>query len=340
MTANYINHIALVLDASGSMQHMTNEVIKVADNQIAYLAQRSKELDQETRVTIYTFDYSYNIKCVVYDKDVLRLPSLKGIYRPNGQTALIDATIKALEDLEKTAQLYGDHAFLAYVLTDGEENASRNRPDTLKNVIQSLPDNWTIAAFVPNATGKFEAKKFGFPADNIAIWDATSARGMAEAGEVIRKTTDTFMRARATGVRGSRSIFNMDDAIANLSTTVVKSKLDCLHPGQYRTLAVAPRDNGEQISTFVEEATGRAYKVGEAFYQLSKTEKVQPRKTIALYDRRTKNVYTGKHARTMLGLPDVEVRVVPAAHPEFDIFVQSTSVNRKIVGGTKILLIN
>lgn len=47
--ANYINHIALVLDASGSMQYLAQDVVKVADNQIAYLAQRSNELDQETR---------------------------------------------------------------------------------------------------------------------------------------------------------------------------------------------------------------------------------------------------------------------------------------------------
>jgi hypothetical protein len=32
---------------------------------------------------------------------------------------------------------------------------------------------------------------FGFPADNIAVWD-TSAEGLAEVGETIRRTTDTY----------------------------------------------------------------------------------------------------------------------------------------------------
>ena len=51
MNQNYINHIALVLDASGSMSHLSSAVVQVADNQVQYLAARSKELDQETRAT-------------------------------------------------------------------------------------------------------------------------------------------------------------------------------------------------------------------------------------------------------------------------------------------------
>jgi outer membrane lipoprotein-sorting protein len=72
--SNIINHIVLVLDASSSMGPFANELVKVADKQIAYLAQRSKELDQETRITVYTFatkDYygSPDIRCLIYDKD-------------------------------------------------------------------------------------------------------------------------------------------------------------------------------------------------------------------------------------------------------------------------------
>jgi hypothetical protein len=40
-------------------------------------------------------------------------------------------SLKSLDDLEQTATLYGDHAFLAFVLTDGQENSSRNAPATL-----------------------------------------------------------------------------------------------------------------------------------------------------------------------------------------------------------------
>jgi hypothetical protein len=332
---NYINHIALVLDASGSMQPLRDQVIKVADNQIEHLARRSKELDQETRITVYTFSDSRNIQCLVYDKDVLRMPSLKGLYHPDGGTALIDATLKALDDLSKTPELYGDHAFLAYVLTDGEENASRSGSGTLSATIKALKDNWTLAAFVPNANGKYEAKKLGFPADNIAIWD-TTAKGMSEVGDQIRKATDNFMTSRATGVRGYKTLFNMEAAVASISSADVK-KLSKLHPGQYR---VAEIKADSQIAPFVEKFTGRAYKIGEAFYQLTKPEKVQADKVLALMDKKSKYLYTGENARKVLGLPDTEVKVTPAQHADFDIYIQSGSVNRKLIAGTRLLLVS
>src|SRR5947208_332295 len=128
---NIINHVFLVLDASGSMKPWSREVIKVADNQVAYLAQRSKELDQETRITIFQFS-SGPAECLVYDKDVLRMPSISKLYTPTRYlTALIDATLLALDDLSLTPQRYGDHSFLGYILTDGRENDSANLPARL-----------------------------------------------------------------------------------------------------------------------------------------------------------------------------------------------------------------
>lgn len=329
---NYINHIALVLDESGSMEHLAHDLVKVADNQIEYLARRSKELDQETRATIYTFNDK--TECVYYDKDVLRMPSLKGAYNANGPTALIDATIQAIDDLSKTPQIYGDHAFLVYVLTDGEENSSWKRSSELSKKISSLGDNWTVACFVPDQNGKFEAKKFGFPTDNIAVWDTTS-RGMSEVGKVIRNTTDNFMNNRAAGVRGTKSLFDMN--VSNINQKTVSKSLDCLHPGQYRMVNV---DSNYPIAPFVENVMKRSYKLGEAYYQLSKSEKISARKSLCLFDIKSKKVYVGNEARTLLGLPDHEVKVAPTSHPEFLIFVQSTSVNRKLMPDTKLLILS
>lgn len=332
MTQNYINHIALVLDASSSMGSHASELVKVADNQIAYLAKRSKELDQETRITVYSFSTSNNLKCLIYDKDVLRMPSIAGLYHPSGMTALMDATMLALEDLELTPEKYGEHAFLIYVLTDGEENASRNTTvNELSKKISKLPDHWTLAAFVPDQNGVFEAKRFGFPKENISVWDTTSKRGMAEAGEVIRKTTETFMQNRTLGIRGSKNLFSL----ATPSIQTVAQSLPSLHFGQYRLLDVT--DTG-RIDEFIEQKLRRPYKLGEAFYQLSKPEKVQAQKQVAILAKGY--VYTGAEARKLLGLPDYEVKVTPSDHPDYEIFIQSTSLNRKLVAGTKVLVLS
>ena len=333
MSANYINHVVLVLDSSASMGPYTRDLVKVADGQIAYLARRSQELDQETRVSVYTFDNT--VKCLIYDKDVLRLPSISTLYRTGGMTALLDATAKSLDDLAQTATLYGDHAFLLWVLTDGQENASRfTTGSQLSTKLRGLPENWTVGVLVPDQRSIFEAKGFGFPADNIAVWDTSSAAGVAEVGETIRTATDNFMVARSQGVRGTRSLFSTGLDAVNKNT--VHSNLKPLGGSDFNLLAVTQAN--WQIRDWV-QGSGLPYTVGKAFYQLTKTETIQPHKQVAVLEKATGKVYTGAQARSLIGLPAHEVRVKPDQNPEYDIFVQSTSVNRKLVPNTKVLVL-
>ncbi|MFI1972560.1 VWA domain-containing protein [Streptomyces cinnamoneus] len=339
---NYINHVALVLDASSSMSHLSRKVIEVADQQIAYLARRSKELDQETRVTVYVF--ADKVECVIYDKDVLRMPSLKQLYRVGGMTALLAATLKSQRELAQTAQLYGDHSFLTFVLTDGQENASHHCPDvSTKNprelvqavaqLIATQEDNWTLAVLVPDQMGKREAMQCGFPKDNIAIWDATSTQGLKDAGHVIQQATENFMVGRAQGIRGSRAVFSTGAEAVN-KDTIEAAGLTPVNPSEYQLIPVARE---AAIREWVIEC-GHTYRTGCAFYQLSKSEKIQARKQIAVLEKKTDRVYTGPQARALLGLPDAEARVKPDHNDDFTIFVQSTSVNRKLVPHTRLLL--
>ncbi|AKN73491.1 hypothetical protein QR97_30380 [Streptomyces sp. PBH53] len=339
---NYINHVALVLDASSSMSHLSRKVVEVADQQIAYLARRSRELDQETRVTVYVF--ADTVECVIYDKDVLRMPSLKQLYRVGGMTALLAAALKSQRELAQTAQLYGDHSFLTFVLTDGQENASHRCPDApardprelvgaVAEMIQTQADNWTLAVLVPDQMGRREAIQCGFPKDNVAIWDATSTQGLEEAGQVIQLATEKFMVGRTQGIRGSRAVFSMGADAVN-KDTIEAAGLTPADPSTYQLLPVARE---AAIRDWV-VASGHTYRTGGAFYQLSKSEKIQARKQIAVLEKKTDRVYTGPEARALLGLPDVEVRVKPDHNDDFTIFVQSTSVNRKLVANTRLLL--
>lgn len=339
MIQNYINHVVLVLDASSSMHSHRADLVRVADSQIEYLARRSKELDQETRVTVYTFASANRISCLVYDKDVLRLPSIASLYRPNGMTALVDATLQSMEELAETAQRYGDHSFLIFVLTDGQENASRRSAVTLAHQLKVLPENWTVAVLVPNQLAKHEARQFGFPKDNIAIWDPQAAKGVEEAGETIRRATDNFMAGRARGVRGSRTLFTTGADVVNDAT--VKSALAPLSDRDYDTIRV--HVDGAEIRPFV-ESRGLNYRIGKCFYQLVRSprkasEKVQPQKQIVVREKRTGRLYSGPNARQILGLPDnAEVRVRPDHNAEYDVFIQSTSVNRHLVMGTDLIV--
>lgn len=334
MKQNYINHVVLVLDASWSMENNASALIEVTDKQIEYLAKRSEELDQETRVSIY--DFADDVRCLVYDMDVLRLPSIKSLYDTRGRTALIDATLKSLDDLEQTATLYGDHAFLTYVLTDGYNNASRNRPAALERCLDRLPDNWTVAALVPGEKERRAAVSFGFPPDNVAIWNATSVQGVIEVGKTIRDATESFMQQRSTGTfRGTRSLFSTGIEAVNRQT--VTQTLTPLDP---RTYDILPVHHDAPIRDYV-YSRGLDYVIGNAFYQLTKKETIQAQKKIAIREKATGKVYSGDHARDILGLPrNMEVRVQPNYNPEYDVFVQSTSVNRKLLANTDVLVLH
>ncbi|WP_206688637.1 vWA domain-containing protein, partial [Streptococcus pseudopneumoniae] len=83
-----IMHVAFVIDKSSSMVNLSTALIKVVDNQIDYLAQRSREWNHEIRVSIYLF--GSEVEVLVYDRDVLRLPKIKDYYKAYGNTCLID----------------------------------------------------------------------------------------------------------------------------------------------------------------------------------------------------------------------------------------------------------
>lgn len=322
-----INHVVLVLDCSASMKSNKRSVIQVADNEVKYLATRSQEMSQETRVSVYVFDD--DVDCLVYDTDVLRLPSIASLYEIGGNTALIDATLTSIEELEKTATLHGDHSFLLYVLTDGLENRSRRHRSELAGKLNALADNWTLACFVPDAVSKREALQLGFNRDNVAVWDTTSTRGMDEVGNTVRAATENWMQARSTGVRGTRTLFSTGADAVNKAT--VSATLAPLDKKQYMMLPVRER---VQTRPFV-TSHGLAYVNGTVFYQLMKTEHVQPQKEVMVVEKATNKVYAGSGARDLIGLPaGMTVKVKPDYNDAFDVFVQSTAVNRNLIPGT------
>lgn len=337
---NIINHIGLVLDASGSMAGRAQRLIKVVDDLVKHLAQRSQELDQETRISIWVFSDSSDIKCLVWDKDVLRLPSIAELYRVGGQTALIDATMKALDDLAETPERYGDHSFLVYVLTDGGENASRRwEAIDLKMRLQNLKDHWTAAALVPDVGAAHEAKNFGFPAGNIQTWDTTSAQGVDQAGGAVRTSMDNYMRGRADGVRSTTSLFSTGAEAVN-AQTISRAGLAPLAKGSYILVPVVKPAGETGTTVRIDEFTrqcGLNYQAGRGFYQLMKREEIQATKDIVVVGKRDHKVYSGKDARHIVGLPDMNVRVSPTHNPDYDIFVQSTSLNRNLIVGTRYL---
>ncbi|HEY6021454.1 MAG TPA: vWA domain-containing protein, partial [Candidatus Paceibacterota bacterium] len=341
---NIINHFVFVLDESGSMIDHRKNLVKVADRQIANLAEKSQKNGQETRVSIFSFSNWTNIKCLVWDKDVLRLPSIEKHYNPGGNTALVDAMMKSLDDVFTTSQIYGDHSFVFYLLTDGGENDSRKyRSFDLASRLSHLPENCTVAALVPGNKELEAVVRMGFHRGNSLIWDSTTEEGLERAHQSILQSADHFMDLRTTGVHSTKTLFDMSANAVNKST-IVAAGLTPLDTNEYILTTVVYdqrkfQDGDDWISTYTTNVLGHQYVSGRGFYQLTLAPvKVQIQKDIAIVEKKSGMVYTGKNARALLGLPEnLEVTLRASQNPDYDIFIQSTSPNRKLLHGQKYL---
>jgi hypothetical protein len=329
---NLINHIGFVIDGSASMSHLETSVINVADELVKFLGEESVSRGQETRTTMYIFGADSQVAC--YDIDVLRSPSLRGMYRATGpSTALVDATYKAIEDMKQTATLYGDHAFLLYVITDGEENSSYKTGPQLARLMATLPNNWTLACLVPDRMSQSTVLRYGFSLENTRIWDARSKQGVQEVSRVLQAATQSYYDMRASGTRSTSNLFSLNKTV--LDTKQVNRVLDPLPDYAVQTLHVG--DTVVQTKELL-ESKGIPYYNGLVYYQLVKNEHIQPQKNILIRDKLTGNIYGGPAVRQTLGLPDYEVKVEAAKHPLYDIFVQSTAPNRKLMPKTDALI--
>lgn len=341
--SNIINHIVFCVDKSSSMTPLASAVIDVMDRQVKSLAEESKKMDQETRVTVYVFDNS--IRNLVWDKDVLRLPSIRNLYHPGGGTALIDATMTSIRELRLTPEIHGNHSYLLFVLTDGEEMHSvRFTSAQLAAEIGSLPESWTVAALVPNVLAVRHAKNYGFPAGNIMVWDATSEQGVEQAGQTVTAATSNYMSMRSTGVTNTKNLFNLDPNAVNTSS-IKAAGLTPLDATKYMLVPVVPNRNKWPedkivVSDYIRDA-GLQFHLGNCFYQfVARSVKVQGNKQLALVSKKDSKVYTGPQVRQLIGLPDQDVSIKRGSiHPEYDLFIQSTAPNRHLVPGTKVLVL-
>lgn len=184
---------------------------------------------------------------------------------------------------------------------------------------------------IARTTGGFhlELDQFGY------IVDTLLAIAFKQAGP---EKLQSFEREVISQGRMNRS---MDSMFATLSGRCRADRFESsrglvsVHPSRFQVLAV---DCEQEIKNFVDEQ-GLNFRPGRGFYLLTKSEKVQGTKEVILRDKDTGDFYTGKKVREMLGLPvrDVDVRLRPVHLDQYDVFVQSTSYNRKLKPRTKFL---
>jgi hypothetical protein len=115
------------------------------------------------------------------------------------------------------------------------------------------------------------------------------------------------------------------------------SGLEPVPPYRFQVLRV---DHDTDIKSFVQRS-GATFRKGRGFYQFTKPEVIQEMKEVVLVNRHSGDMFTGAEAREFIGLPFGERgKMRPRITETYDVYVQSTSANRKLIGGTKFLYEN
>lgn len=330
-------YIGIIRDHSGSMRPLINGAINDYNLTIEGIKESVRAENQSAYVSVIECGVGYRGESVKVESRT-PLESLKNLtsYSANGgSTPLWDSVGLAISDLESTPNTNQSDAFLVMVITDGEENSSRLwKAATLRNKIASLQatDKWTFVFRVPKGS-KRRLIDMGIPDGNIMEWEQ-SEKALVQSTQETVSAVKTYFADRAKGVTRSASFFTAD--LTNISRTDISTTMaDVTNTMAY--VWVDQTWDGKQIRDFCQNQFGN-YRTGCAYYQLTKPEKVQDNKRFCIRDDITKKIYEGTAARQLLGLPTVGmIKLAPGANSNYTIFVQSNSVNRKLVGGTYLL---
>jgi hypothetical protein len=204
MDSNY-THIVILLDRSGSMGHLRNDVIGGVNNFIA----EQRKLPGRATVTLAQFDngpyhqprqrfsHSHTLFSTPMVEDInndgylvnysfLDINHVKGLdentYVPRGGTALRDSFAKLIDDtgaeLSKLPEDKRPGRVIFVVQTDGEENSSiRVSNEELKQRVthQTEQYNWQFIFMGANIDSFAAAKSYGISTSNTAQFAHDSA---------------------------------------------------------------------------------------------------------------------------------------------------------------------
>lgn len=331
-----VNHFHILLDDSSSMEPLRNRAVDTLNANINAIRGGSIRSGQPATVSFTTF--GADIRTRYFCEPVENLRKLDSSdYWPHGNTPLLDAVGLQVEKmLARKDSLDENVSFVFIIITDGEENASKEfHPTKLNELIARVQrtDRWSFAWLVPRGASKRLIQSYGIPDGNVREWDQTD-RGMAEASLSVTAGVGAYYDTRSAGGRSIKGFFQTN--MNAVSDRAVRAKLTNI----INKVKIVDINTSIEIREFVEKVLKLPYSLGHAYYQLMKPEDVQHHKQVMLRSRKDGNIYGGQEARDVLGLPpNLDVKVRPGDHGDWDIFVQSTSVNRKLVPGTRLIYV-
>lgn len=149
MESKHQVHNLVILDESGSMDNIISFTINGFNKLLQTTKSIEKEFpEQEHIVSFFTFGAN-KVRTLHFLDPASTIEEINTeTYQPNGNTPLYDAIGFACNKLEKVliSQVNKNYNVLVTILTDGEENASReyNQQDINSLINRLKEENWTF----------------------------------------------------------------------------------------------------------------------------------------------------------------------------------------------------
>ncbi|MEE3380597.1 MAG: vWA domain-containing protein [Succiniclasticum sp.] len=199
-----LTELVFILDKSGSMTGLEKDTIGGFNSML----EKQKKVDGECRVTTVLFDNRYELLHDRIDLQAVQ-PLTEKDYETGGSTALLDAIGRTIHKIgtaqRHTADAYRAAHVLFVIITDGEENSSREYTSRkVKEMIerQKSKYGWEFVFLGANIDAVATAEEFGIgqecAADYVADGEGTELN--------FRVMSDAVMKFRAEGCFSGASL--------------------------------------------------------------------------------------------------------------------------------------
>ena len=171
---NDYTHISMVIDRSGSMSSCWNDVVGGYEQ----IVKENKAVAGVCTFTVAAFDTEYEL---IEDFTDIQKVNEKLSVRPRGGTALLDAIGKTIvsvgEKLAKMPEKDRPHRVMMYILSDGEENSSKEfkKADIEKMIkAQESEYSWVFNYVGATLASVNDAVSFGIKSSNATFYNAAN----------------------------------------------------------------------------------------------------------------------------------------------------------------------
>lgn len=231
MTKENFTSINVIIDASGSMSHLTHDTI---GNFNSFLKEQ-KDYPGEAVFTLCTFNTDYRLP-----HDFVKIASVPNLdvksYVPQGGTALLDAMGTTIDSVgRKLAALPEDERpskVIFLIITDGHENSSRRYSAAqIKSMVEHQKNvySWEFVFMGANIDAIGTGTSLGISASNSLNYSADSA-GTKELYRSISENMSSYRGSTSSRAdffnqsQTQQGIGSVPPVVTTTTTTTIKGK--------------------------------------------------------------------------------------------------------------------